>query len=775
MQTLYIFPTSRSIRERKSVFKDSLIDKAITISDFENRSILIENRSLIDSKKRILFLKEAANFDGFNRLKSDLNLIKFYSQSQDFFRFFEELAVELVDIESLKSADYYAEFDRDLDILKELIINYKKLLDRDNLIDKAFIVKEYKINWSFLNSYDRFILELEGFLTNFELKLFNEIAQKKEFLINIRTTPFNKKMQDAFRGLGIALPSNSIVTFNLSTKEILKSQRVNRDLNCEVVKSKDRLAQIAIAFCKIEEFVKSGIDPQRIAFIVPDESMALVIKDFDKYNNTNLAMGIKYTTFTSFRALKALKEYLDGNDLLKDFLISLNVDIKNLKDIDKEIDTDAFFDRLKEFNLPLYNSDDFEGELEKLDLKRVYFRFKRIFKGEFTFKQWLFLWIEELKNHTLDDVRGGKVTVLGALESRGVKFDGVVIIDFNEDFVPSIPSKDRFLNTQVRANAKLPTKEDRENLQKYYYFRVLERAKKSCIIFHTSNGAMPSKFLYELNLHQNIKQYKEPVDILFNQKSRYLFNSHSNDLVVPFDARAFIWSATSLKIYLECKRRFYYSYIKKLKEPKSDDINEGAILHQVLSRVLKRDAYFNSRDEIFKILQIEIEKEKSQNIELLYKKVVWKSILKDFIDKTYIHLKSGWRIIDSEKEIRGEILGLKFKGFIDRLDKKDNKLLVIDYKTGAVNNPSKADNLSHFQMNIYKLIFNKKDIDFAYIQILNGADLEFVNAIEEKEQKLLETIYDLKNQKELIASRCEELHKCRFCPYQLLCHRGEYL
>ncbi len=37
---------------------------------------------------------------------------------------------------------------------------------------------------------------------------------------------------------------------------------------------------------------------------------------------------------------------------------------------------------------------------------------------------------------SLSDVGGGKVTVMGLLESRGLCFDGVILVDFNEEFIP---------------------------------------------------------------------------------------------------------------------------------------------------------------------------------------------------------------------------------------------------------------------------------------------------------------------------------------------------
>ncbi len=51
---------------------------------------------------------------------------------------------------------------------------------------------------------------------------------------------------------------------------------------------------------------------------------------------------------------------------------------------------------------------------------------------------------------------------MGVLETRGVSFRGVVIVDFNEGIVPASSSKDMFLNSAVRAFAGLHTRNDRE-------------------------------------------------------------------------------------------------------------------------------------------------------------------------------------------------------------------------------------------------------------------------------------------------------------------------
>jgi len=405
-----------------------------------------------------------------------------------------------------------------------------------------------------------------------------------------------------------------------------------------------------------------------------------------------------------------------------------------------------------------------------------YFKFCKIFnKMEFSFKEWLFLWLDRIKDHTLDDVGGGKVTVMGVLESRGVSFDGVVIVDFNDGKVPSTSNKDRFLNSTVRAYAKLPTKEDRENLQKYYYSQILQNAKRAVVIYQKDDENLPSKFLYELGLDSKVTKYKVPLNILYDLKSNYNPKSYEEDIEVEFNAKDFIWSATSLKSFLDCKRKFYYRYIKGIKEPISDELNEGRELHNILSKVIKPNKVFSSVEELKKEFMIALDS-LNGDIELFYKKPLWVNMLEPFFKESIEHFNSGWRVINKEFSLRGNIAGLEFSGRVDRLDKKDNLNLVIDYKSGSIKaaNQKDADKVSDFQMNIYARLLDMPNTNFAFWELFSG-DLTYLDGFESKDEKLLEHIEYIKSLDSLVASRCDNLQNCRYCPYQLLCHRGEYL
>ena len=162
------------------------------------------------------------------------------------------------------------------------------------------------------------------------------------------------------------------------------------------------------------------------------------------------------------------------------------------------------------------------------------------------------------------------------------------------------------------------------------------------------------------------------------------------------------------------------------------------------------------------------------DFELEYKKMLWREALDNFLLMQFEHLQNGWKIVASEKQVMGEIEGLKFVGIIDRIDKKEQELFLLDYKSGAIDNKKDASKSNDFQLLIYDMLYHGKEKKLAFIDLFKAEIIE-LQSYEEKKERLLEHIQKLKETKEITLDRCEDLSLCRFCAYRLLCHRGEYL
>ena len=785
MNELHIYPTSRALRtvSQKHKLSDGFLPTLMRMDEFEQRAILLENKIQVDPLQRILLLRQAASFDAFEDLKLDLSLVRFFTKSDALFKFFEELAGERVGFGTLAEADAYAEFGTHLDILERLLSNYHTLLEAKGLTDKAFIPSSYTLNKGFLSTYENIEIHLEGYLSHFELGLLDDISKQVSLTLHYSTSKFNIKMQERFEVLSIKLPNNKHTSFSLTSKEVLNVEPNDARVEAKVYAVEERQEQIAVVFKEIEQIVQSGISPEEIVLILPDESFKEHFTLFDTHNNLNFAMGYDYSNGRVYKSLEALYRYWQGRELESKKLLERYG--FNLEEVDKivaskKVKTETFFALID--GLGLHDSPLVDGEKKEKFNERVqekYLHFIKVLEAEeLSFKEWLFLWLKSLSKVTMDDVRGGMVTVMGVLETRGVSFEAVLIVDFNEGVVPATSSKDQFLNSQVRAFANLPTKNDREALQKQYYKRLLEQASQSVILYSTSDNKLPSKFLYELGL-EKAEQTQAQFDLLYAQPSQ--LEEQQDPIVEVFDASTITWSASRLKTFLDCKRKYYYRYIQKLQAKQEEELNEGAFLHSLLDHLHREQDSYHSKEEMQKNIDILLDKLLPyEDAKTNYQKLLWKEKLKGFVESQIAHFKADWKVVEREKEFQADIGGLKFKGRIDRIDQNATNTLVLDYKSGSTKEAQKTKNLetlNDLQMSIYQQMLSTKyqNINLAFAKIFENGDIEEITALEEKNERLSEVIVELKQTKSFVAEKCEDLQKCKWCEFTLMCGRGEYL
>ena len=785
MNQLHIYPTSRALRTVSSLLKeqDGLLPTLMRMDEFEQRAILIENKTKIEPLQRILLLREAAKFESFDILNVNHELVRFFTKSDALFKFFEELSAENVNFQTLAEADAYVEFETHLAILEQLLNNYKKLLDEKSFTDKAFIPKSYTLNDGFLRSYQSVEIHLEGYLSQFELELLEKISKITPLIIHYSTSKFNKKMQDRFEEYGIKLSYDKHSTFDFSNKNMI-GQEINSDtIHAKVFSVEEREEQIAIAFEKIEEMVNSGIKAEKIVLILPDESFKEHFTLFDTHNNLNFAMGYDYSKGRVYKSLEAIYSYWQKFDKESKYLLErYGLDFEQIEKVSatKISDVKTFFNFLNELKLldtALETKEEKEKYNERVDENVVHFL--KIFETQkLSLKEWLFIWLKALSKITLDDVRGGLVTVMGVLETRGVSFEGVVIVDFNEGIVPASSSKDQFLNSSVRDFASLPTKNDREALQKQYYKRLLEQSSQATIIYSTSDNKLPSKFLYELGLESAVPMQAQ-ADLLYDQPSQLI--KEEDPLVEHFNAQDITWSASRLKTYLECKRKYYYRYIQKIKAKDEEEMNEGQFLHKVLEYLFNEKSFYTSKEEMQKALDILLDRlHPDQGAKAAYQKLLWKEKLKGFVDAQIAHFAEDWKVLEREKEFEGDIGGLHFKGRIDRIDQDATHTFVLDYKSGNVEKEPKRlnpDKITDFQMSVYHQLLSGKyqNINLAFLKILEKGEIQRVTLLEERNMLLGEHIITLKQTKSFVAEKCDDLQRCKYCEFTLMCERGEYL
>jgi len=777
---LEVFSTSRAIRSFYAHFSktNALLPKAITIQELEQKAILVSHKTLIDDDTRLLLMQEASKFSSFESLHIEREFLVFLRNSQYLFRFFEELAYEKVRIEDLMVADTYASYAEHLEVLQKLLENYTALLEKNNFYDKITLLSLYTINETYIQGLGGIKLHLEGFLSHFELELLTKIASLTPLYVSLNITAYNQKMVDVFQKLGCELLQNHHYEIDLSTKTILHVSPLKAiDANQEVYGFTNRLSQIAYAQSCIESWIQEGLRPEDIVVILPDESFANSLKVFDTLGNLNFAMGISLRESHFYQHLSAIEKALRF-DAIEDKLrlIRFNMDeeiIFTCKELwAKKVTADEAF-TLFEKLLAL----DVKEQQEPL-IQEAFFQFRHFLTNSIAlrFEQIIKLFLSRLQSLSRDDVRGGKVTVLGVLETRGVAYKGVVVLDFNDDFVPRRSQKDLFLSSAVRAHAKLPTKRDRENLQRYYYHQLFLKAQKIAITYVHNESSMPSRFLDELGFKaQLMSQESLFYPLLFEThkpKSRYdvEFIDESYELFqTPL-------SATKLKILLTCKRQFYFRYVAMLKEAQmpSNTIDEsvvGRYLHKALERAFEGDFPLeNLEARIAHFL-----KEENSFVVWHYFADMWMERLGAFCRNEIARHQDGFCITHKEVSLKTAYKGFVLEGQIDRIDSKNDKLFIIDYKSGKIPFTKESDlgECVDFQLVFYYLLGQQLGTveGLFYYDLKEGVLVE--ESFLEEKLVLLDSILEAFKTPIRGFEKCESLKSCKFCPYVLLCGRED--
>jgi RecB family exonuclease len=287
---------------------------------------------------------------------------------------------------------------------------------------------------------------------------------------------------------------------------------------------------------------------------------------------------------------------------------------------------------------------------------------------------------------------------------------------------------------------------------------------------------MGSRFLDELGLSSKANcdevSYFKPLFTCSTIPPRY------NPEIVEgsYDVKAGTLSASKLKTILTCKRQFYYKYILKSKEAKVPDseitvADVGNLLHEALHHVLQ-----NMKVVDEDILMIELRRYlQSENRSLIwhFHLDVWLDYLKEFAALEAKRYNEGYRVYSLENSLHVDYKGFKLEGKIDRIDIKDNKLSVIDYKSGKIPKTTvrTLENENTFQLEFYYLLANQdKEVESLSYYDLKKAQLVEESLFDEKMEKLDEILKELETPLTEF-EKCESKTPCQYCAYVKLCGR----
>jgi hypothetical protein len=622
--------------------------------------------------------------------------------------------------------------------------------------------------------YQKITIFYEGYFSSFEFFIITKIATITNLSLHCTINKFNKKNSELFKKLNFDLEINYNYHLNLSEQKIISKRRLlNENINHRIFPVSQRILQIAMVKHSVVQMVQNGIDPSKIVLIVPDEKFSKYIKYFDTEKYFNFAMGNDISHSNTYQISHIINDYLTIDEpkykqKLEYFGIDENYLIEKVKPYwNKTIDKNIFIDLLNFISQDEEN-EEIKEKLFEIVLGLENLLFSTISLDEFTLKDGLRIFLTKLNNITTDDIKAGKITVMGILETRAIQYDGVIVIDFNDNSVPKRSIKDKFISSNVKRHSNLPTAIDRENLQKYYYQKLFSGAKEVHIAYVEDKEHTASRFLNELFTKQNIQELDFTNILKTDQEIFY----NDVNIIKEINLSKLEWSATSLKTFLDCKRKYYLQYLQKINEhtislkPKNYEL--GNIIHTILEQNYKqkRFAYKEAIKEISAYQHI--------NPYLLIELELWKKKLEKFFKNEEKRFFDGISIYELEKPFRIEINGIILKGKIDRIDKlQDGTFAILDYKTSSnlkIDTFKTYEKSSDFQLEFYFLATKDLGVFQVGYYDLNDGKIKEEITIEPKMERLFEILNSFQTSF-VNFEKCENMQLCEFCPYTIICHK----
>jgi len=348
-------------------------------------------------------------------------------------------------------------------------------------------------------------------------------------------------------------------------------------------------------------------------------------------------------------------------------------------------------------------------------------------KMQFTEKRSYFNFIKEYlitQNVPFEGTPLKGFQTLGFLETRCITFENVYFLDANDEVIPGSSTEDSLLPFKAREMLGMPTYKDKEDLSEYYFSTLISGAKRVFLFYIEDDKMQKSRFLEkliwkkekedgEINSPDLIKKIRYKVSL----KTIDTGEIRKNETLITF-LKAKNYSASELNTYLKCGLHFYYKSVLKLneKEELTDDIESstvGNLVHETLECIYNQFKIKNcvlskkllDSIDVEKITKQVFNKNYGENVNgsiyLLQKQIIKR--ISDYINinQKKIIDKSKVLILDTEKWIQPIMIkGYNFQGKIDRIEKRDDRIVIIDYKT--------ASNDSNYSVNLAKLDFNKR-------------------------------------------------------------------
>jgi CRISPR/Cas system-associated exonuclease Cas4 (RecB family) len=449
--------------------------------------------------------------------------------------------------------------------------------------------------------------------------------------------------------------------------------------------------------------------------------------------------------------------------------------------------------------------------------------------------------------------------VMGILETRNLDFDHVLVVNMNEDSWPAPAQRGSFVPFNIRKAFDMPVHDHQDAIYSYLFYRLLQRAKTADFYYNTvsefSMNGEPSRLLQQLELESlhvlDKRLLVNPITVAPPKKIEIAKSERIYDRLNRFVEGAPLpkgaqfhsrLTPSALESYLYCRLRFYFRYVEELYE--QDELQEemdamifGNILHDAMEELYKDHLKSKGTSLVSEVDFFALEtavdgainrafvkqyrykdtrKFQLEGRSVIAYEVIRKMVLRILqIDKQHTPFeiigleadtKEGYAR-NFEVEAGDRTINVRLKGKIDRIDRKDGVIRIVDYKTGKdekqfasveslTDRENDKRNKAAFQVLFYSWIvknselydgvapiepglFNNKDLfrkdfDWKIFQKEGRGAAQPVHDFRDYEEAFEEGLRGVLTEiwhPEVAFDQVADAKKCQYCPYKGICGR----
>jgi len=431
--------------------------------------------------------------------------------------------------------------------------------------------------------------------------------------------------------------------------------------------------------------------------------------------------------------------------------------------------------------------------------------------------------------------------VMGVLESRNLDFKNVFILSLNEGVFPSAGNQGSYVPYSIRKTYGLPTPEHQGAIYAYLFYRAIQRSENVFLFYNSEpdvlgQGEM-SRYLQQLVYESKLK-IKElvlhnpvqprPVTPIVIQKDENVLKALARLNEGTIRSRGL--SPSALNTYLECRLKFYFQYLARIREPMKveEEIDPrilGNFLHTVMERfyhkILEKKKNKTIDTDDFDLFENRLDKlideafikeyylDPKQPVTYEGQRVVVREVVKTFAKKIIEYDRQHVPFVIEALEQNAWMYNIKIShspgfvvlgGTIDRIDRKGNEVRIIDYKTGRdeldfrdVDSLFSRDgkrNKAAFQTLLYALLYknnnstsdlkivpglinrnNLFDDDFRFGLKINREYLTDATPLFPEFENHLNSLLDEIFNPEGVFDQTDKEEACKICPFTGICYR----